>query len=108
MNSDHGIEIKIPLSAFAGVHVSQTLQLFALITSAAGYISNECIPGELGSSNLGNDANLGSVGTQDLFTTALPLPGELMSFDVVVKGSSAILKWKTVSEQNNAGFEVQK
>lgn len=108
VNSDHGIEIKIPISAFSGVNASQSVRLFALITNAAGFISNECIPGDLGASNPGNDANLGTVGSQDLFTAELPLPVELTSFKVSAVGKNALLSWRTASEQNNAGFEIQK
>ena len=39
------------------------------------------------------------------FTT--PLPVELVSFDVLADGRSALLTWETASETNNAGFEVQ-
>ncbi len=108
VNNDHGVEIMIPISAFSGVNASQTVQLFALITSSAGYISNECIPGDLGVSNLGNDANLGSVGTQDLFTSALSLPVELSGLNGTAMNGKVRLTWSTKTEVNNAGFEIQR
>ena len=36
-----------------------------------------------------------------------PIPVELVSFDAVVNGTDVSLSWATVSETNNAGFEVQ-
>ena len=41
-----------------------------------------------------------------LSSTALPV--ELASFDAVLSGSDAVLSWTTLSESDNAGFEVQK
>ncbi len=36
------------------------------------------------------------------------LPVELVSFIVTGRGTSALLKWETASEKNNAGFEILK
>lgn len=108
VNSDNGIEMKIPISVFSGVTADQTVRLFALITNASGYISNECIPGDLGASNIGNDGDLGSIGSQDLFTAALALPVELVSFTIDTQNKKNLLRWRTATEINNAGFEVQR
>ncbi|MBI2427484.1 MAG: T9SS type A sorting domain-containing protein [Ignavibacteriales bacterium] len=43
-----------------------------------------------------------SVGTND------PLPVELVSFTASIQGTSAELKWKTATEVNNFGFEVER
>jgi surface protein len=37
-----------------------------------------------------------------------PLPVELSAFDATLNGEDAVLTWETVSETNNAGFEVQR
>ena len=37
-----------------------------------------------------------------------PLPVELSGFDATLNGEDAVLVWQTVSETNNAGFEVQR
>lgn len=42
----------------------------------------------------------------DITFAGNPLPVELVAFDVVTDGDDAILKWKTASETNNAGFAV--
>ncbi len=36
-----------------------------------------------------------------------PLPVELAAFTATADGSAALLRWRTASETNNAGFEVQ-
>jgi len=40
-------------------------------------------------------------------TTAAPLPVELAAFTATANGGRAALAWRTASEANNAGFEVQ-
>ncbi len=37
-----------------------------------------------------------------------PLPVELASFNAVVSGRNAVLKWSTSSELNNSGFDVER
>lgn len=37
-----------------------------------------------------------------------PLPVEFANFNAVVNGQSVALRWKTLSETNNTGFEVQR
>ncbi len=68
VNSNKGIEIKIPISAFTGVDTSQTLRLFAVISSRYGNISNECIPGDPGANSLGDGADFSVISNQDFFT----------------------------------------
>ena len=41
------------------------------------------------------------------FTTDGPLPVELAGFDVRADGSDALLSWRTLSETNNARFDIQ-
>ena len=43
-----------------------------------------------------------------LFGNATPLPVSLASFTAAPQGSAVAVKWTTASEQNNAGFEVQR
>jgi hypothetical protein len=43
-----------------------------------------------------------------LFGNAAPLPVSLASFTAAPQGSAVAVKWTTASEQNNAGFEVQR
>jgi hypothetical protein len=103
-----GIEFSIPLAAFSGVDNSQTVELFAIITNATGYMSNECIPGDPGSSNLENDANLSAIGGQDFFTTAASLPVEFTKFSATPRQKEIALNWQTATEKNNSHFEIEK
>jgi len=41
------------------------------------------------------------------YTAGGPLPVELAGFDARLDGSDAVLSWRTLSETNNAGFDVQ-
>jgi subtilisin family serine protease len=68
LNHQKGVEVKIPISAFAGVDTSQTLRLFAVVSSSFGNVSNECIPGDPGVDNLGDGADFSTIPGQDFFT----------------------------------------
>ncbi|MCI5083480.1 MAG: T9SS type A sorting domain-containing protein [Saprospiraceae bacterium] len=107
-DSDKGVEMRIPLAVFAGVNNTQTLELFAIITSNTGFMSNETIPGDPGASNLGNDANLFSISGQDFFTSSQSLPVELSSFSGIVKGENIELNWETTAEINNSHFVIER
>jgi hypothetical protein len=41
-------------------------------------------------------------------TSCAPLPVELSSFSASVNGSSVDLRWRTLTEKNNYGFEIQR
>ena len=43
-----------------------------------------------------------------VFTTAFPLPVTLTEFNSSVSRNDVLLSWKTQSEQNNKGFEIQR
>ena len=55
-----------------------------------------------------DDGGLSGFQDVDGFGEAAPLPVELTMFDVTTSGTAATLVWKTASETNNAGFEVQR
>jgi hypothetical protein len=108
-DTDKGFEFSIPIAAFAGVNNTQTLQLFAIITNNEGFMSNECIPGDLGGSNPGKDANLndGITYADDYFTTAKSLPVELAKFQATPQQNTIALNWQTTTELNNDYFSVE-
>ena len=109
-DTNKGIEFKIPIAAFAGADNGQTLQLFTIITNNTGYMSNECIPGDPGSSNLGNDADLSAISGQDFFTSTADgsLPVTLASFTGEPTKAGVQLNWITESEVNNQGFIIER
>lgn len=106
-NSNKGIEFSIPISAFAGVDNSQSVQVFAVILNAAGFYSNETIPGDPGGSNPGNNFNFSSVAGQDFFTDFRVLPVDLSLFVSTQKHSQILLEWQTSMEMNNDHFVVE-
>jgi len=75
LDNNKGFEMSIPISAFAGVDASQTLRLFAMISSMVGDVSNECIPGDPGPANLGNGANFAAIPNQEFFTQPVKISG---------------------------------
>ncbi len=68
---------------------------------AGGSIGLEGSPGALVWTLSGDD----SPGFLNGGQTALPV--ELVSFDAIASGSGVTLQWRTASETNNAGFDVQ-
>jgi hypothetical protein len=75
-NSDCGVEMRIPISAFAGVDTSQTLKLYVVLSDIYGHLSNECIPGDPGATNPGDGADLASIAGQDFFTQPVKISGD--------------------------------
>lgn len=106
-----GFEIRFTLSAL-GATAAGNVRLFAIISGANDpFFSNVIVPGIAGSSNLGFDPNLASPpsGFNGPFNTGtIALPVELTSFSAQAKNDGVRLTWTTASEQNNAGFEVQR
>ncbi|QQS37024.1 MAG: S8 family serine peptidase [Ignavibacteriales bacterium] len=62
---------------------------------------------DLGSAGYDNIFGYGLADALEIFNNN-PLPVELSSFSVSVKGDKNILTWKTETEINNYGFEVQR
>ncbi len=84
-------------------------QLFtAYASSNGGFFSSDVIP-EVpgnGATNLGANPNFVALpGVQA--TPSSTLPVELSSFTASADGQSAVLRWTTESETNNAGFSVE-
>lgn len=107
-NSDHGIEMAIPISSFAGVDNTQSLRLFAIITNQTGEMSNESIPGDLGPANLGNDADLSAIAGQDLFTSTFLLPVDFNSLGIERFRIGHKLTFSTSTETNNSHFNIER
>ena len=101
-----GWELSIPLSAI-GATPGDQFSLFAL-HGGDDFISANTLPeiaGQSGTSLGSNPDFTGIMGDQH--TAPNPLPVELASFSATLNGTTAQLQWETLSETNNAGFEVQ-
>ncbi|NUN08673.1 MAG: T9SS type A sorting domain-containing protein [Ignavibacteriaceae bacterium] len=107
-NTKYGIELKLPISIFPGIDNSMSLKTFTIITKSDGWVYNECIPGDPGSSNLGFDPNFSSIADQTFYTSNQPLPVELTSFSGRFVNGKVVLNWNTATEVNNYGFEVER
>jgi hypothetical protein len=103
-----GIEMKIPISAFADVNNTNNVQVFAIITNYNGFFSNECIPGDPGPSNPGNNPNFSTMSGGPFHTNSHPLPIELNKFIAEHKNNEIILRWESINEVNSDGFEIEK
>jgi len=53
------------------------------------------------------DLGTGQLVIQDFTLAQIPLPVELTKFEVQAEDYTALLRWETATEVNNAGFEVQ-
>ncbi len=54
------------------------------------------------------DYELSDAEIQELYNDDPPLPIELVSFSAVIDGKKVYINWKTVTELQNFGFEIQK
>jgi len=110
-----GAEWRIPFSTL-GVTADNDIEVFAMLVGSTGYFSAGIIPGDPnqidgsetdGGGNPGFDATWHTYNGGPFNTSAVPLPVELASFTATLDGTTAQLQWETLSETNNAGFEVQ-
>ncbi len=65
--------------------------------SKLGYLSQDMVV----------DLSTGQLVLQDFTLSQIPLPVELIKFEVRSEDYTALLRWETASELKNAGFEVQ-
>ena len=94
-------------AAFASM-VPSTFQLFTAYASSDGsFFSSDVIPEVPGTlTHLGNNPNFVALpGTQATGPSTLPV--ELSAFTATADGQSAVLRWTTESETNNAGFSIE-
>ena len=82
VNKNKGVEMKIPLSAFAGVDATQTVRFFVILTPQNGKTSNECIPGDPGAANPGDGADFSVIPNQNFFTGAVETSGQAIGLAV--------------------------
>lgn len=103
-----GLELCIPLSELGGLTFTDDIQLFAAVVSSTAYFSNATVPGNITGGNLEFNANFNALSGGPFHSDFLPLPVELSTFTATVENKNVKLKWVTVSEKNNNGFEVEK
>jgi hypothetical protein len=120
-NPNDGLEVCLDISAFQDITSANQVRFFVALVNADGnYWSNEFLPDYYNSTggasgpfanDFGADPDLNTAATGasvSLYTQMSPVPVELGSFSAVTEGNSILLKWETVTETNNQGFEIQR
>jgi len=105
--TNHGLEMAIPFAQI-GATSSMSIEVFACVVSFTAYFSNVSVPGNMGSGNPGFNVDFTGASTGPFHTNTSPLPVELSTFTAAVANSAVELNWKTATEVNNYGFEVQR
>jgi hypothetical protein len=101
-----GFEFAIPHSAL-GTSQGDDFEFFAFYGDVEGdNISATLIPDDGTTATYGNSEDWTAVNGMQT-TGAQVLPVEMAAFDVTADTRDAVLNWKTASETDNAGFEVQ-
>ncbi len=110
--NDHDIrrgwELKIPLNEIGNPTNYDEFRLFAAVVSSSAYFSDVTVPGTITGGNLGFDPNFSSLQGGPFHMNSLPLPVELISFEVTSVNNIVNISWKTATELNNYGFVVER
>jgi hypothetical protein len=83
----------------SGASLTDTTIVNGILTLDSGVLDNAIFPVVLGPSGSVDYAG-GSLNS--------PLPVEMTSFSAVLQGTTALLKWSTATETNNAGFQIER
>lgn len=107
-----GIELAIPWSS-VGANGNMQIQVFAFVVSSTAFFSDVTVPGNAptaGDVNPGFNADFSTLAGGPYHTNpSSPLPIQLSYFNATRYAQhNVILRWRTMSEINNYGFEVQK
>ncbi|MEJ8757649.1 T9SS type A sorting domain-containing protein [Pontibacter sp. H259] len=87
-------------------HLEPQLQLYTARTLSDGWTAlSEPNPGRIGQTITATGVN--SINFLTFSTSVMPLPVELVYFKATKVNNNAVLEWRTASEENNKGFEVQ-
>ena len=101
------LDFQVPMAAITsrtGITMSSHVRFFYGTSASSGTINKDYMTGSA-VSFLG----LATTTFTDISNgTLISLPVELSSFSAFLKGSTAQLRWKTATELNNYGFEVQR
>lgn len=105
-NTNHGIEMRIPVQSLPGVAPGDYVRFFVVITNQFGFMSNESIPSMNSAGNPGCDADLS--GQTDLFTGLWLLPFNFMKFDAVPEKGAIRLQWNVSGNREQQQYLVEK
>ncbi len=105
--STTGFEVALPYSEL-GISSLDNLEVFAFVVSSTAYFSDVTVPGDITTGNPGQDVDFGSLSGGDFHAGTAPVPVELNSFVANINGDKVTLTWRTATEVNNYGFEIQR
>jgi len=99
-------EVRFDVSEFGGINSPKKVTVYRRPVPGTGSFS--ALPTSYNSNAGEIVAETGSFGELVLASDANPLPVELARFEATATDGGARLTWQTASEQNNAGFEIQR
>ncbi|HEX4956563.1 MAG TPA: hypothetical protein VFV46_00180 [Lacibacter sp.] len=105
-NTNHGIEMRIPVRSLPGVAPGDFVKFFVVITNPFGFMSNESLPSIIVGNNPGCDADLS--GYNNLFTGLWLLPVNFLDFKVTPEKQSLRLQWKVSGNADQQYYLVEK
>jgi len=105
LSFDNTTEVRFKVSEFGGINSPSNVTVYSRPVPGTGSFS----PLTTSASGTGEIvAETGSFGELVFASDTDPLPVELARFEATATDGGARLTWQTASEQNNAGFEVQR
>ncbi|WP_263820563.1 BspA family leucine-rich repeat surface protein [Salinibacter sp.] len=106
LSFDNTTEVRFKVSEFGGINSPSEVIVYRRPVPGTGSFS--ALPTSYNSGTGEIVAETGSFSELVLASDANPLPVELTRFEATATDGGARLTWQTASEQNNAGFEVQR
>ncbi len=106
LSFDSTTEVRFKASEFPGIDSPSDVTVYSRPIPGTGSFS--ALPTSYNSGTGEIVAETGSFGELVLASDANPLPVELARFEATATDGGARLTWQTASEQNNAGFEIQR
>ena len=113
LSFDSDTEVRLEVSEFGGISDPSDILIYTRPIEATGSftgcstsVNDNGTPGDSSDDQL--VATTGSFGEFVLASNSNPLPVELTSFEAQVNGEKIRLMWRTASETNNAGFDIQR
>ena len=107
--SDSGDGHSVSFGNFSSALSTSGTYFFLTGDVAAGATGNiQCMIIQNSSLTLNNGVLSGTITNASLSNDDSPLPVELSAFTVSIVQEKAVLQWKTSSENNNYGFEVER
>lgn len=102
---NNGIEIAIPYTSLPGVQEGHEVRFFVVITNQVGQMSNECIPGDLGTTSpLTCPVDISTISGETFYTTAgIFLPISFIDLTGKYQNNECLIQW-FVAEDSKVSY----